>query len=262
MDKNAKQIKAAKAKADEAALNRILCWIVGGVVLECFLLFLNRYYFYWRIGEEGIRTALDAAVKILAVGAIVCAAAAGYWWSSARKAGRGAGLPGLLCLFLAGLSVSCFAAWIFYGVGIQVMSVAVPGVVVLALIYYLYQREFFLIACQSALGLLGVWICGQGLGGVYSKYCYAYVIVAAVLVLASAFLSWKAQNAQGVLSWKEGKGVHAFSKTANYALMYAGAVVSLLVLIGAVMGLGGAILYSVMVAWLLIMAVYYTVKLM
>ncbi len=262
MDKNAKQAKAAKAKAEEAALNRILCWVAGGSVLWFLLLLLERYWSHYTAGQIEFRVALGTAVKIIAVAGLLCAAAGAYWWYSARKCGKGTNLPGTLCLFTVGVSVSCFAAWFGSGTGLQLMSYTVPVVVVLALIFYLYPREFFLIACQSVLAVLGVWLCSKGLGGSYSVICYAYVAVAAVLLLALAVLCRKAQENQGSVERKGKNPLRLFGRDANYALLYLGAVITLVVLIVAAIGLSHMILYGVTVAWLLIMAVYYTVKLM
>lgn len=261
MDNNAKKKRAEKAKAEEAALNRILCWVTGGAVLEFLLLLLNRWWSHYTVEQIDFRVALGTAVKILAVAALACAAGAAYWWNNARKNGRGSNLPGTLCLFMAGVSVSCFAAWFVSGTGLQLMSYAVPAVVVLALIYYLYQHEFFLLACQSVVALLGIWICGKGQGGSYQMLSYAYVVIGAALVMASAWLCRKAQGDQGKVELG-GRTWNLFSKDASYGILYAGAVVALVTLILAAIGISQMILYGVAVAWLLIMAVYYTVKLM
>lgn len=259
MDKNAKQAKAAKAKAEEAALNRILCWMVGGVILEFILLLLNRYVIYSKVSEYAIHMAVYTAVKILAVAALACAVAAGYWWKSARSVGKKSVLPGALCLFLIGLSLCCFGVWLFYGQsyfrGVELLLYVVPVVVVLALIYYLYQREFFLIACGGVLALLGVWGSGS------SRTFYLYVALSVVLVALGALLTRKAQSGQGMVEWK-GKSIRVFGKDANYALVYVGAVVSAAALLACLASVSSVILYAVLVAWLLIMAVYYTVKLM
>ena len=108
MDKNAKQKRAEKAKAEEAALNRILCWIVGGVALEFLVLLLARYVVYYKVAEYTIHVVVSTAAKILAVAGLACAAGAAYWWNSARKSGKGVNLSGALCLFMLGLSASCF----------------------------------------------------------------------------------------------------------------------------------------------------------
>lgn len=59
-----------------------------------------------------------------------------------------------------------------------------------------------------------------------------------------------------------GKRWELFSKDTNYGLLYAGAVVALVTLIVAAIGISSVVLYAVSVAWFLIMMVYYTVKLM
>lgn len=261
MDKNSKQTKAARVKAEEEALNRILCWITGGAVLEFLLLLLNRYYYRFRGNEFAIFTALDVAVKILAVAGLVCAAAALFWRSGAKKSGKGTALPTVLGFFMLGVSASCFAAWAFWGSGIQMMYVAVPVVVALAVIFYLYQKEFFLISCESAGALLTVWVCAKGLGGRYAMVSYACVVVAALAVLAAAGVCRKAQTEDGMMELG-GKNIRLFPKDANYALLYLGAIILLLVLILAAIGINQMALYAVTVAWLLIAAVYYTVKLM
>lgn len=261
MDKNKKVTKAARAKAEEEALNHILYWIAGGSVLEFLLLLLNRYYYYYRVKEYAIFAALDVTVKILAVAGLLCAGAAVYWYNGAKKAGKKSDLPAVLGVFLLGVSVSCFAAWFFYGSGIQLMYVAVPVVVVLAVIFYLYQREFFLISCESALALLSIWVCSRGLNGRYAMLAYGCVAVCALAVVGVAWLCRQAQAENGMLELS-GKNVRLFAKDANYALLYLGAIILLVVLILAAIGINQMALYAVTVAWLLIAAVYYTVKLM
>lgn len=261
MDKNQKPTKAAREKAEEEALNRILCWVAGGTVLEFLLLLLNRYYYRFKVSEYAIMSALDVAIKILAVAGLLCAAAAFYWWNGAKKAKKSVMLPATLAFFMLGVSVSCFAAWFFYGSGIQLMYVTVPAAVVLAVIFYLYQKEFFLIACESAMTLLAVWVCSKGLGGQYAGIAYAVVALAALVVVATAGLCRKAQAGNGVME-VNGKNVRFFAKDANYAMLYLGAIILLLVLILAAIGISQMALYAVTVAWLLVAAVYYTVKLM
>ncbi len=262
MEKNTKQARAAKAKAEEAILNRVLCWFAGGAVLELLLLILNRYYNNYRAGEIEFRLVLGTAVRIVAVAALACAAAAAYWWNGAKKMGKATTLPALLSFFMLGVSGSCFAAWFFPKAGLELAIVAVPVAVVLAMIFYLYQHEFFLISLQSTLGILGVWICGKGNGGMYAVVGYAYVALAAVLVGVTALVCKKAQANDGVVERKGGEPMRLFAKGCNYTFLYAGAVVTVAALICAALSIAPAILYSVQVAWLLAMAVYYTVKLM
>ena len=261
MDKNLKQTKAAKAQAEEAALNRILCWVSGGAVLEFLMLLLYRYWTNHRVSEIDLWVALHTVVKVVAVAALALAAVCFVWWRSVHNRGKSVNLPATLCLTLAGISVGSFATWFFGNTGIQAMYMLVPVAVVLALIYYLYQREFFLLACQSVLALAGVWLCATGLSGTKAFISYIYVVAAALVILASAYLCYKLQAGKGVLEWDERKW-KIFSKDTNYTFLYVGAVLAMLILIGAVLSLSQMVLYAVTVAWLLVMAVYYTVKLM
>ncbi len=261
MDKSYKQTKADRAKAEEAAINRILFWIVGGTVVEFFVMLLDRYWVHYSIAELDLRVALDLPVKILAFVALLGAVALGYWVRRTVRVGKSPDLPVTCCLMALGLSAACFSAWIFQGAGLSIMRIGVLMVVVLAILFYLYQREFFLIACQSALAILGVWMCAKGLDGAKAIFCYLYVILAALLVLASAALCRKLQQGNGVFSWKE-KKLRIFPKDANYLLLYIGAAVSLALLVCALLPLPIMALYAVAAAWILVMAVYYTVKLM
>lgn len=260
MDKNTKQMKAIRAKQEEAALNRVLCWLVGGSVLEFLLLLLNRYYNHYTVSQIDLRIALGTAVKVLAVAALVGALACGAWWNSARKSGKSTTIPGALGLFLAGGSVSCFATWFFAGAGLKLMYLAVPAAIVLAFIYYLYQREFFLVAAMSAEALLGVWVCARALGGKYAPVAYVYLLVAAVDLVCALLSCRKAQGDNGKVTFR-GRTILTLSRDANYALLYASAVIALATLAAAVLSVPTTILLAVLVAWLLIMAVYYTVKL-
>lgn len=261
MDKNAKQLKVAKASQEEAALNRVLCWIVGGAVLEFLLLLLNRYYSHYTVAQIELRVALGTAVKVLAVVALACAAVGAFWWNRARKSNKRTGLLGLVTVFLAGVSIGCFATWFFDTAGLRLMYLAVPCVVVLAMVFYLYQHEFFLVACVSALALLGTWVSSRGLGGMYAALTYLVVILSALVVLAGALLCRKAQAGGGAVEYR-GRKLQIFAKDANYTLLYLSEAIALVVLVASALGVVSVILRAVAVAWLLIMAVYYTVKMM
>lgn len=259
MDNNVKKKKAARAKAEEEALNRILSWIAGGSVLEFLLMLLNKYWNHYTAAQIELRVALGTAVKFLAVAGLLCAAAGAFWWNNARRNGNKTGLPAMLGLFMAGVSASCFGAWFFSGIGTTLACIAVPAVMLLAVVHELYPAEFFLVGCDGALGLLGVWVCDRGLSGQYTMLCYAYVAVAVVLMAAAALLSYKAQRQDGELILG-GKSLRVFAKGANCTPVYLGTLVALAVLAAAVLGIRAAALYAVSVAWLLVMAVYYTVK--
>ena len=145
----------------------------------------------------------------------------------------------------------------FQDAGVRMLFWLVPAWAALALVYYLYQREFFLAALVSGAGVLGLWFVRHA--GAASLY--TIVAVAAIVLLAAAMFWMKSH--QGRLIVKEGIK-RVLPSDAGYGLMFASCVVSLAA-IAAAIALGGAVSYYLlfaMVAWLFALLVYYTVKMM
>lgn len=251
--------KKTKKQREDQALNRVLWWFGGAVALEFFLLLLNRYYLGFEADEIAAARGLAVFLKVLALAGLAAMGASGAWWHKRRKE-KGATLaPGACFVTAAALSVCAVVAVIWPSTGVQVLYIAVPAVAVLALVYYLYQREFFLVALEGALALVAMWG--------YRKFIYvapagAYVLCAAVAaaavgLLAATHLAWK--NGGAVKGWKLlGK------QTVGLPLVYAGGILALLAVAAAVIG-GVTAAYVAMftvVAWLFATAVFYTVRLM
>ncbi len=256
---NKKEMKLQREKQEDVVLNKVLWWIVGAVVLEFLLLLLNRAYTYYTPAGIGLAQALRTAFKVLAVVLPICFVALLVWYRAARKSGRGTRLSGALTLVALALAVCAVVVALFGSAGIQLLYVAVPAVAALALIYYLYQHEFFLVAVLSALGLLGVHLIPRA--DISTVAAYGYGVALLVILVAVLLLARRLQTGNGRLSLG-GKPVDLLPQNANYALIYAtcgvvAAVTAAAFLMGAL-----ALLYGVLVAWLLIMAVYYTVRLM
>ena len=258
MDKKERQ--AQRAKQEDEILVKVLWWIVGCVVLEALVLLLNRYYVNYTASQIDLAYALHKSViPVLAVVFPVCFVATLLLWLAARKKGKLVRLTAGLTLAFLALAVCAVVTYFFAGTGIRFLYIAVPAVAVLALIYYLYQREFFCAAVLSALGLLAVRVVPQYAG--HPVLAIGYAVVLAVLVLAALVLFFRLQKGQGRMAVK-GASVQILPKNANYALLYATCAVVAAVL-AAALALGSlTLLYGVLVAWLLILAVYYTVRLM
>lgn len=259
MNMNAKQAGSSKNFQDEAALNKVLCWIAGGSVLEFLLLLLNRYYNHYTVSQIELRIALGVSVKVIAIAALVLAVGAWFWRRASIANGKSGAFLGMLTLFLLGVSISCFATWFMGGSALRMMYVAVPVIIIIALIYYLYQREFFLIACLSGIGLFGIWLSAKALGGSYAMVSYVYLALAAVVAVGGVIFCRKLQAGDGVLEFK-GRQIQFFFSNANYVLLYVTVILNLAVLIACVLSVPSMLLIGVLVAWLLIMAVYYTIK--
>ena len=257
---NRKEQQAQRAKQEDEILNKVLWWIVGSVILEALLLLLNKVFVNYTLDQIDLAVALREEVfPKLSIILPICFVVLLVLWLLARKAGKLVRLTGGLTLAALILAVCAVVVRIFDNSGVKFLYTAVPAVAVLALIYYLYQREFFFSALLSALGLLGIKLVPRT--GMSLVLSYGYAVVLAVVVVAALVLFRMLQKNEGKLTVKGGP-VQVLPKSANYVLMYVTCVlVAAVVAAAAVLG-GLAVLYGVLVAWLLILAVYYTVRLM
>ena len=256
---NKKEQQAQRAKQEDVVLNKVLWWIVGSVILEALLLLLNRVYVNYTASEIEFAYSLRGVFKVLAIVLPICFVVLAGLWLAARKSGKLVKLTGVLALIALILAVCAVIVRIFDVSGVKFLYIAVPVVAVLALIYYLYQREFFVSAVFCALGLLGIKLLPRVRGAYLVGYAYAVAL--AVLLVAAVVLFRMMQKSQGKLTVK-GAPVQVFPKGANYALLYVTCALVAVVAIAAVMMGALTLLYGVLVAWLLILAVYYTVRLM
>lgn len=257
---NRKEQQAQRAKQEDEILNKVLWWIVGSVLLEMLLLLLNKVYVNYTVDQIDMAVALREDVfPKLAIILPICFVVMLAIWLVSRKNGKLTRLTGGLTLVVLALAVCAVVIRIFDNSGVKFLYVAVPAVAVLALIYYLYQREFFFSAVLSALGLLGIKMLPRIKGA--SLLGYGYAVVLAVILIAAVVLFYILQKNEGKLTIKD-KLVGILPKSANYALLYVTCVVVAAVAVAAVVVGSLALLYGVLVAWLLILAVYHTVRLM
>lgn len=263
-EKRAVEKRAARSHKEDVILNRVLIWFGAAVVVELVLLLLNRYYinFTTAPGEIEFAGALlkawPAIIGVTAVGSVICLLWTIFWAKSRKRVL----LPGILFgAFLIALVISV-VTYRFYSTGVQFLCGAVPAAAVLALVYYLYQREFFAVTVLSALGLLGLWLFRR-VGGAHQPLLYAYLVVLAVILVAAVLLCRSASAHGGSLTLG-GKKLQLFAHNTSYGMVYLTcAVVAVAVAAALVLGTSAAYyLIFALVAWLFIMAVYYTVKLM
>lgn len=258
MDKRDKA--AERAKREDAILNRVLIWIAGSVVFEALLLLLNRYYVEYDTKEEIlIAKGIYDATGVLSFVFPICFVAALIWWVLSRRRGKKALLPQIAATILALLSVSAILTHFFVESGVKALYVGVPCVAVLALVYYLYQREFFVVMVTGAVSILGLWMLSKR--PTHGFLVYAYLIAELIVLIAAILVTRKLQDSRGALRFR-GRSVQCLPGSANYILLYLTFLVSVAVQ-AAGFWLGPVpVLYAVEIVWLLAMAVYYTVRLM
>lgn len=253
-----KEERLAKKQKEDQALNRVLWWFGGAVILEFFLLLLNRFGINFDAQGAKLATGIFRFLQVFAWVSLVLAVAAVLWWAVGKKKGGKTFLPGLCALVFSSLFACAFVAGVWKELGVQFLYVCVPVVAVLALIYYLYQREFFLVALMGGLALFSMWSYRKL---IYVEFwlVYGIFIAVAVLTVVAVVLTVVMQRGKGRL----GK-VRILPKKANYLPLYISEAVTLLSLtITFLLGANAAYVCLIgTVAWLFGAAVYYTVRLM
>ena len=259
----ASEVRSQKEQMEDRAFNRMLLWLAGTVLTEVVLLLVNRYYIHARVEElEHIGT-LYTILGIAPIVGVVLFAGFLYWGLKQKKK-EDAHRDGIIqiilaCAFLV-MGVGAFGMRLYGAAGAPLILGIVPGLGVLMLVFYLYQKEFFVCAVSGGLGILGLWAYRTTGGG--TNY-YIYLVAALVVIVAGLVLVLKLKKGDGELVMG-GKKVALFQPGAAYLTYYITAVITAVLLI-APLALGAAVAYYaiwVMAAWLFILAVYFTSKLM
>lgn len=250
--------RSARKQREDQALNRVLLWFGGAVILEFFLLLLNRFYLNFDVSGAGLAYGLAVFLRGLVWVSLAATVAAGGWWAVRRTKGGKTFLPGVCALVALAILVCSAVSSLWKGHGVQLLYLAVPALAVLALIYYLYQREFFLVALQGIAALFAIWGYRK-LFGTRPEAVYVIFAVAAAVTLGVVGLALLLQKNGGRL-----KGKQVLGKKANYWMLYLSGGVTVLSMVCALaLGTTAAhVALFLVVAWLFAAAVYYTVRLM
>lgn len=254
MDKNQRE---ARRRQEDRALNRGLLWVAGAILLEALLLFVNRYYINILTSEVDFAIMLRSVMKVVRIAGAVVGAVSLVWAALQFKKGGKVTLPTVVGLACMALAVCAHVILAFDKSGMQMLFLLVPAWAGLALVYYLYQREFFLAATASGLAAVGLWFIRFGGMGFEAGLTLVGIILVAAIAL------WLKKSG-GVVRRSSGEEVQIMAKNTSYALILASCLVGVVALAVALL-LGGIIAYYLifaMVAWMFVLLVYYTVKLM
>ena len=257
------RLKAEKQRQEDIALTKVLYWIVGAVVLEFLLLMTQKYFINFTVDEFGINlaVAIASAIKVVTFAGIIAGVAVLVLARARWKKGKQGVFFWAVGLFLILLGVYSALVWQFNATGVEFLIFANVVFAVLAFVYDIYQTEFFAVAVTCAAGMLGIYIRFAGSSGIRTYVALGLMVVVLVVVAAVAAA---AQHGEGALTLKD-KKIELLPKTANYILIYVSCALMAVVLIASLIigtGVGEMVYYAVPTAWVLIMAVYYTVKLM
>ena len=252
-----KKQREARRHQEDQALNRGLIWVGGAIVLEFLLLLINRYSINFMVSEAMTASAIRSSLAVLRILAGAAGVALLLWSGLRFRKGEKAGLQMALALACGAVAICAHVVVAFQKNGIQMLFLMVPAWAGLALVYYLYQREFFLAAIAVGTATLGLWF--VRFGGIGLEAVLSLIVVLA----ATAVVLWLKKQG-GVVRRGEGKTVRLLPEKTGYPIVLTSCLVGLAALVAAmVLGANAAYyLMFVMVAWLFVLLVYYTVKMM
>ena len=251
-----KKQREERRREEDRALNRGLLWVVGAIVFEGLLVLLNRYYINAYIAEVKTVIAIQSALGVIRVAGVIAGVACIAWAFLWLRRGRASALPVVVALALWAAALCSHVLLAYNKQGIRMLFLLVPALAGLALVYYLYQREFFLSAAASGAAAVGLWFIRYD--GLRPEVLLCVALVAAVAALALVLKKGGGSVKLG------GQELRVVPKKTSYVVIFASCGVGLAALLAAAL-LGGSIAYYLvfaMAAWIFALLVYYTVKLM
>lgn len=257
--------RADRKKQEDIALTRALIWFAAAMALEFLLLLVNKYYVNFTADSTSIQLALalGTVLKVTAVlGALGAVLSGVFGWKRIKQGQAFPFLTVVLTSVLLAIGISSALIVVFYRSAVQLLYILVPAGAVLALVYYLYQKEFFFSACGVGVGLLGLWLVRKNIG-THDMLVNLYMAAGTVVLLAILLLALKLKKEHGMLTIKNKQYV-ILPKQSNFLLIVLSCVVSLLTMLAGLL-LGGTVafyLLFILIAWLFVLLVYYTVKMM
>ena len=253
-----KKQREARRQQEDIALQKSLLWVAGAVVLEVLLVLLNRFYVNYSLDESSVQIFLTLHEVLLVVRMVapVATVVALLWTAWQLKRKQPYALQLILTVALAAVSVCVHVAIKYRGDGMSMLYWLVIAWAVLAMVFYIYQREFFLGASACGMSVLALWFVRYGAAGRPE----AILLTAAILVVGLIAL-WLKKN-DGALDGES--KLQFLPQGSSYGVLLVTCLASLAAVAAAMLA-GGTMAYYlvyVMIAWLFALFVYYTVKMM
>lgn len=250
-----KKNKEENLKRDNAPLNGALKFFIGGCLAEIYLLMVRKYYINGNVDQmlgwdAAMSTLIGIGAAVLALGVILAVA-----W---RKA---AGWKRTLAwtMIFAGLFFSA-GNWLVrtvYPSGATILCVLTAVVMLLGVLWFMYERDCFYAMVVLGTGLFATWVCRHGMDSIYWKsYVIAGACVYLVLLAAVVLTARKVERADGMLG-----AVRVLPKDADCTILFAtcglSAAATVLSLFSAVVAYYALWVLGIAV---FILAVFYTIK--
>ena len=252
-----KKQREERRRQEDIALQRGLLWGAGAMVLEALLVLVNRFYINFTLTDAGVNAylALGKWLPVLRNVTLIGAALALVWTVLQLKKGGKFGWPLIGAIALGAVAVCAHVAVKYQGPGMNMLFWLVAAWALLAMMFYIYQREFFLGAAACGMSVLGLWFARYGAAGRLESG----LLTAGIAAVGLAAL-WLKKNG-GVIPAPT--PIQFLPKEGGHSVLLATCLASLAAMAAglAVESLAYYLIFA-MAAWLFALFVYYTVKLM
>lgn len=251
-----KEKRIQRHKAEDAVFNRMLLFLLGAVIAEVVILLVKRIYI--DIAHLGLANALYHIFGVLQYAGLALAVIGVIWWVICKKQGKKTRLPMICTLVVASLWLISLLTYQLNEYGVRILMLLPAVVAVLILVYFLYQRAFFVNAILTGGGMAALLLYRRYFMNHPTAVVICFVIGIVILALA-ALLAAKLRKTNGKL----GKFA-LMPEGSSYGICWLTCAIVAVTMILALL-LGATVAYYlifVLVGWLFCQAVFFTVKLM
>ena len=257
MAKNTNVRRAARAEKNNRNMNRALELLTAGFLAEFYLLLVNNYFVRGTINQL---VTMSYVLEVLVyVGLALVAAGIVLLIVGRKKSREFTGLVKWLMIAGVFFTLSSELMLRIYPQGTTAMCILVPAVMILGIIFLMYQREFSVQAAALAMSILAMVLLNRGMDNAsWSLIVKSCGICAAVVIALLLAIACAAQRGDGCIG-----SVRIFPSGAGYKTLCLVLAVCIAAIVAALC-ISGIAYYGVwaLSALLFILAVYYTVKML
>lgn len=252
-------------------------WCVGiALVLEFLLFQVRDRYFNLLSTPEAVNVALfiESALLWTRIGSLWTFLGGIAWLLYSIHQGKSSIFPQMCLIFLSMLLGATAHGVLLYGShGLNTLLMLVPAWAGLGLVFFLYQIEFFIAAFFTSLGGIGLWIyqqmptvmAGSPLEQKQITF-YVFLNFSLIVILGGFYLVNRAFRNQGSLEVR-GRTYTLISDMKDGSSLWLVGLSGLVSLLSLALGLGfghGLAYYLIfgLMAWLFVLLIYFTVKMM
>lgn len=256
MAKNTNSKRTERMEKNNRNMSFAMKLLTAGFIAEFYLLLVNNYFVKGAVGQ--VLTMLTVLKVLFYLG---CALVGGgvVLFAMREKKEIFAQLGGWLLIGGVFFTLSSQLMLKVYPQGTTFMCILVPVIMILGIVFLMYQREFSVQTLALSLSILATVLLNRGAGKTnWALAVKGYSVFAVLAVLAMQILVLVAQKNDGCV-----KTLQFFPSKTDYKLTCAVFVVCVLVILAALF-VGNAAFYGTWVLSILlfVLAVYYTVKML